>query len=102
MIRDEFRFRAGGPYILKGPDDVKDYIVDWTDWLADSGPDTISTSTWDVPVGMTLSTSTVTGGKAIAFLSGGVVGTIYHLVNRIITAGGRTAEQGFDIVIEEP
>jgi hypothetical protein len=98
--RDEFKFRASGPYIHKDADEVKDYPIDWTDWLADGGNDSIQVSTWSVPAGLTQSNATVVGAKTVVFLSGGTEGTTYHVTNRIVTAGGRTAEEGFDVIIK--
>ena len=98
--RDEFRFRGGRPFIYKDPDELLDYPVDWTDWLGDSGSDTISVSAWQVPAGITQNSALVSGAKAIVFLSGGTVGSTYHVVNRITTAGGRISERGFDVIIQ--
>lgn len=71
----------------KRADAVLDYMVNWTTWLAS---DTIDTSTWTVPDGLTLDSSTETTTAATAWLSGGTVGTTYEVVNTIVTAGGRT------------
>ncbi len=41
----------------KDPDEVKDYVVDWTERLA---ADTITTSTWIVPLGIVKDSDTHT------------------------------------------
>jgi hypothetical protein len=41
--------------MLKDPQAVLDYGFDWSKWL---GTDTISTSTWTVPVGITKDSDT--------------------------------------------
>ena len=74
----------------KDPNAVLDYTVDWTAWL-DS--DTISTSTWIVPSGITEDSSTNDTEKAIIYLSGGTAGEIYSVTNRITTAAGRTDDR---------
>jgi len=83
---------------LKDPNAVLDYQVRWNTWL---GADTISTSTWVVPSGITKESDTNTTTSATIWLSGGTVGDSYNLVNRIITAGGRTEDRTITIQIEE-
>lgn len=75
---------------LKDPDATLDYKVDWSDWL---GADTISTSSFTVPSGITEDTSTNSTTTATVWLSGGTVGERYKVINRIVTAGGRTADR---------
>ena len=72
---------------IKDPNAVKDYTVDWEDWLAG---DAISTSSWSVPSGITNSFTSNTTLLAIIWLSGGTVQTDYEVYNTIVTAGGRT------------
>lgn len=72
---------------LKDPSAVLDYVFDWLAWLAG---DTIASSSWSVPTGLTLVRTEVTPSQAIAWISGGVVGTTYAVTNTITTAGGRT------------
>jgi len=74
----------------KDPDEVKDYAVDWTDRLAG---DTIVTSTWIVPDGITKDSDTNTTMNTTIWLSGGELGNTYEFVNRVVTAGGRTYDQ---------
>lgn len=78
----------------KDPNEVLDYSVNWTNWL---GTDTISTSTWVVPTGITGGTESTTTVLATIWLSGGSTGSRYDLVNRIVTAGGRTADRTLSI-----
>jgi len=65
-------------------------VVDWSAWLED---DTIATSTWEVPTGITKDSDDKTDSTATIWVSGGVVTKTYSLVNRITTAGGRTADK---------
>ena len=72
----------------KGPDEVLDYAGDWSDWL---GSDTIVTSTWTVPTGLTKDSDTATTTTTTVWLSGGTLGEQYDVEACIETAGGRTA-----------
>lgn len=75
----------------KDPDDVLDYSINWARELAG---DTISTSVWTVPSGLTdESLSTNTDTETTVWLSGGTDGTSYDVKNRITTAAGRTMDQ---------
>ena len=82
----------------KDPDATLDYQVDWSDWL---GGDTISTSSWNVPNGITLDTDTNTTTTATAWLSGGSVNKSYEITNRIVTAGGRTDDRTITINVKQ-
>lgn len=79
----------------KDPDAVLDYLVDWTKWL---GTDSIDTSDWILPAGITEDSSTNTTTTATIWLSGGTPGVSYSIVNRITTAAGRTDDR--TIVVE--
>ena len=83
---------------VKDPNAILDYSIPWTAWLAS---DTIASSTWTVPTGITNTLATNSTTTATIWLSGGTVGTEYALVNRIVTAGGRTQDQTIYITIEE-
>ena len=74
----------------KDPDAVLDYTVDWSSWL---GSDTISTSTWTVPTGITKDSDTKTTTTATIWLSGGVIDQDYLPINHIVTAGLRTEDR---------
>jgi hypothetical protein len=74
----------------KDPDEVKDYGVDWA-LLLDT--DTISTSTWTVPAGITKNSDSNTDTTTTVWVSGGTAGDSYLLQNRVVTAGGRTYDR---------
>ena len=74
----------------KDPEAVLDYQVDWSDWLDD---DTIDTSEWTVPAGLTEDSDSNTYTVAKVWLSGGTSGTTYAVENKITTADGRTDER---------
>ena len=84
------------------PDAILDYTRDWSTYL--SG-DTIATSEWIVPAGVTLGTGgnapTNNTTSATAWLSGGTSGEVHIITNRITTAGGRTDDRSFLLTIKE-
>ena len=65
---------------VKDPDATLDYIIDWSEWL---DTDTISTSTWTVPTGLTNVSDSNTTTTATIWLSGGTAGQRYTVSNRI-------------------
>jgi hypothetical protein len=81
----------------KDPDEIKDYVVDWSDLL---GEDTIAASIWIIPDGLTKTSDSNTGATATIWLSSGVAGTSYALVNRITTAGGRTYDRTIKLKVK--
>jgi len=82
----------------KDPDATLDYQIDWSDWL-DS--DTISTSTWTVPSGITKDSDTASTTATTIWLSGGTAGESYELVNQIVTAAGRTDDRTITVIVKE-
>jgi hypothetical protein len=90
---------------VKDPNSVLDYKVDWAapppvgPWLADG--DTITTSTWIVPDGITKDSATNTATTTTIWLSGGTLRAKYAVTNRVTTAGGRTEDRTFWIVVRE-
>jgi hypothetical protein len=78
----------------KDPDEVVDYELSWADQMT-ADADTISTSTWTVPAGITKVTSSIIGTNTISkiWFSGGTAGQSYSCLNRVVTAGGRTLDQ---------
>jgi hypothetical protein len=80
----------------KDPDEIADYQISWAATL---GTDTISTSVWIVPAGITAGVTTNTDTTVTIFLSGGVDGVRYDLTNTITTAAGRTYEQLISVYV---
>lgn len=85
----------------KDPDEVLDYAIDWQPRLNqdDGSIDSIATSTWVVPAGLTQVTSTFSGQNTVLWLSSGSLGETYSVTNRITTAGGRTMDQSVKLRI---
>jgi len=88
------------PAITKDPDAVLDYTFDWAAWLTDIS-DTLASHTVEVPAGITLDSSSISGTKVIAWISGGTAGTSYQITCRIVTTGGRTDDRSVFITIAE-
>lgn len=83
---------------IKDPDAVLDYQVDWSVWLGD---DTIASSTWIVPDGITKGFDANTTTTATIWLSGGIAGLNYTITNRITTDNGRTDDRTITIQVQD-
>ena len=83
--------------LLKSPDATLDYLIDWSGWR---NGDTISSSTFTVPSGITKDSQMNTTSESLVWLSGGTIGTTYLLKNQITTAAGRTESRYFNIKVE--
>lgn len=77
-------------WIPKDPDEHVDYGLDWSARLRG---DSILSSTWIVPDGLTADQDSDNGSLTIVWLSGGTVGKTYDIVNRVVTQNGRTFDQ---------
>lgn len=88
----------GFPLWEKDPGAVKDYALDWTAWL---GADTINTSTWTVPTGITMDSSGNSPTHTAIWLSGGTKGNSYLLSNKVVTVGGRTELRTIEISVKK-
>lgn len=88
------------PTIAKDPSAVLDYGFNWdaNNWLANIS-DTIATSVWAVPDGITQDSETETATTTTIWLSGGTLGQQYTIVNTITTTGGRTNQRSFVVDI---
>lgn len=84
---------------LKDPDAILDFSIDWSNWLATG--ETISTSTWNVPTGITKDSDTNTSTVTTIWLSGGTVGTTYEIVNHIATDAGREDDRTIKISVAQ-
>ena len=83
----------------KDPDAVLDYLWDWTSWLQTG--ETITTSTFIVPSGITKNSDTNTATTCTIWLSGGTIGATYKITNRIVTSAGRTNDRSTMFVIND-
>lgn len=74
----------------KDAEATEDFEIDWT---AVVGADTIASSTWEVPTGLTLVQSSNTTTTATARLSGGTAGESYVVKNKVTLASGQIKPQ---------
>lgn len=81
----------------KDPDEVLDYAVDWTARLAG---DTISTSAFTVPAGLTMDSESATSQISTVWISGGTAG-LYSIECTITTSGGRTMQESVRLAVVE-
>ena len=85
----------------KDPDAEKVYGFNWALWLAETS-ETISTSVWTVPTGLTSSDETKDDTQTSIKISGGTAGETYEVVNRITTSThGQIEEWTMEFIIEE-
>ncbi len=82
---------------FKDPDEVLDYEIDWSARLL---TDTIVTSTWVVPTGIVEDSTENTTTTTTIWLSGGTLGDVYEVLNRVVTAGGRTMDQSVKLKVK--
>jgi hypothetical protein len=85
------------PEIKHDPNAVLDYTIDWSDWLP-SG-DTILSSSWSVPAGLTEDSSSNTSTTATVWISGGTAGTNYRITNHITTTEGRQDDRTIPLFV---
>lgn len=91
------------PYQLIDPDETLDYTFNWAAFLAETGSpaDTIQSASWFVtPAGPLLSNQLNDATTATTFISGAMLGQVYVLTNRVVTAAGRTAERSVTLACE--
>jgi len=84
-------------HFTKDPHATVQYTIRWTAWL---GSDTISSSSWTVPAGITNVSESNDTLDANIFLASGTVGTIYPVTNSIVTAAGQKNDQTISIFIQ--
>jgi len=80
----------------KDPDEVISFGVDWSEYL---GAETVTSSNWTVASGVTKVGQTLVGKQANVTISGGTLGTVNRITNRITTSTGETVDQSIDIEI---
>ena len=79
----------------KDPDAVLDYGIDWADWV--TAADSIITSSWTAPAGITVETDSLSGTVCIVWLSGGTAGVSYEVTCHIETDDGRQDDRSLII-----
>lgn len=80
----------------KTPGEILDYSFNWEPWL---NGDTISSSSWTPDTGITVASHDHDTQATTVWLDGGALDTKYRVVNRVVTANGRTAERTLNLHI---
>lgn len=70
-------------------------------WASQLAGETISTSDFVLPDGLTEGTNSGTGSTRATLVSGGDCGAKYRITNRITTSGGRTLDQTKVVLVRE-
>ena len=102
LKEDGFGLDESGRYILKDPDAILTYLLDWDapgdSWLGD---DTISTAAFTVPAGLTKVSEGNTSTTARVRLSGGVAGEVYTVRCHVTTTAGDQDDRSFRVIMRE-
>lgn len=90
----------------KDPESVLDFGLDWAAPESEGGPwlatgESISTSEWTVPAGLTANSDEFDSTKTKVWIAGGTAGNSYVIENKITTTAGRTDERSLLIIVEE-
>ena len=81
----------------KAATSVLDFTFDWSTYLG--GVDTIVSSAWSVPSGITGTNQSSTATSTSIRISGGTLGKFYGLVNTITMASGQIDQRPLIITI---
>lgn len=90
-------------FLLKDPDAVLDYSVDWgAEYLGD---DLLAESQWSVvpdePGGVSIAGSDFDATTSTVKAAGGLPGRIYRLVNHVVAASGRIDRRSIVLRVEK-
>lgn len=81
------------------PDEVLDYTLDWSEWLA-SG-DTITDVTATPESGIVVDSTSFTVNSTTVWVSGGTAGSKYGISVHVTTNGGREGDRTIGIEVKE-
>jgi hypothetical protein len=84
--------------VNKDPDDTMDIPIDWTPSLL--GATISSASSPSVPSGITVSSTTVSGGTTVIHrVTGGTLGQEYRLTSRVVPTSGGQLDLEFTVAL---
>lgn len=84
----------------KQPVEVKDYDVDYSEWLTDG--DSVSSATVVVaPTGLSVDSIFINDPRVKVWLSGGTNGTQYKLTVTMTSTDGRVKEDEFKVKVKD-
>jgi len=86
-----------GDAMTKDPQARLDFAVDWSAWLPEG--DTITSSLWLVPDDLATDTPSIDGSTTVVWISGGVAGRTYQVINRVTTDEGRVDDRTLRITV---
>jgi hypothetical protein len=91
-------------FLLKDPDAILDYRIDWgAEYLADG--ELLAGSEWSVVPdeagGVTVAGNDFDTTSSTVKAAGGIAGRIYSLVNRITTSTGRIDDRSIVVRVED-
>jgi hypothetical protein len=84
--------------VSKDPDGWTDFTIDWAAYL--NIGDAIVSSAWSSET-LPVSSASYTASTATAIISGGVVGAVYAVTNKVTTASGLVEDRTIQVVVEE-
>lgn len=87
------------PSYQKSPGSIEQFPIDWSGELADG--ETIETSNWTTPLGLTFITKQNDTTTTTVAYSGGTAGQVYEAKNTITTSAGNALEQTIFIDVEQ-
>jgi hypothetical protein len=91
-------------FLLKDPDAVLDYSIDWGAEYLDDG-ELLAASEWSVDPdesgGVSVVGSDFDASTSSVKAAGGVAGRLYRLANKVTTASGRIDERSIVIRVEK-
>jgi len=94
----------GSKVFRKTADEIETFGIDYSDRLSNAifQNDTIDTTSWTVPDGITKDSDTKDkqNTRTTIMVSGGTSGDRYTLTNLVTTVGGRTLEEDIVIVVD--
>ena len=93
-----FQQDSEGLYIIKDPQAVKDYTINWADWL---NGDIITEIDWTVDPALTVVNEGNTGTTTFIEISGGTPGKAHVCTCHVKTNNNREDDQSFRVVIRE-
>jgi hypothetical protein len=90
--------------LLKDPDAVLDYAIDWgAEYLG--ADDVLTSSSWSVSPdeigGVEVVGSSFADRLSTVQAGGGIAGRLYRLANRVVTQSGRTDERSITLRVEQ-
>ncbi len=87
---------------VKDPQAQIDHAIDWSAWLAGQ---TLAASEWrvepDEAAGVTVEAAAFEAQRSSARLTGGRLGRVYRLTNRVTLTDGQVADRSVTIRVEE-